>query len=121
MRWTDILSCLTVPNTLNQRSLNQMKRISIIASSALLIALAACSTNTTTAPGAVSGTKSDCCATSKAACCKDSKSAAACDAKAKTDAAAPGAVSGQKKSGCGTACPSSGGAAGCPMTGKTNG
>jgi len=89
-----------------------MKRFAIITGSILLLSLAACAnTDTTTAPGAVSGKSS--------ACCKDNK-AATCDKTATPAAASPGAVSGEKKSGCG-ACPMSGAATGCPMSGKTNG
>ncbi|MDA1262682.1 MAG: hypothetical protein O3B75_07265 [Planctomycetota bacterium] len=93
-----------------------MKNFAKITGSILLLSLAACAnTETTTAPGAVSGKSSACCATNKAvACCKENKSAT-CDKSAPAAAApavaAPGAVSGQKKSGCGA----------CPMSGKTNG
>ena len=70
-----------------------MKRFAIITGSILLLSLAACAnTDTTTAPGAVSGKSSS--------CCKDNK-AATCDKTAAPAAASPGAVSGEKKSGCG--------------------
>ncbi|MSR43910.1 MAG: hypothetical protein EXS15_00920 [Phycisphaerales bacterium] len=96
-----------------------MKRFTLIAGSALLLALSACNTNKdTAAPGAVSG--SSCCATKTAACCKESK-AATCDAKAAVVApASPGAVSGTKTD-CGTKSGCSKSATGCPMSGKTNG
>jgi len=92
----------------------------MITGSMLLLAVAACAnTETTTAPGAVSGKA--CCADKSAASCKENKGAT-CDKTAATPttpaAASPGAVSGEKKAGCGGGCPMSGGASGCPMMAK---
>ncbi len=101
-----------------------MNRIALIAGTALIVALAACSQPKTTAPGAV-GTSS-CCKENKGASCDATKAAACKDKAACADKAAaapaPGAVGGAKKDGCGTACPMGGAAkpAGCPMTGTPN-
>ncbi len=93
-----------------------MKRFALVTGSTLLLALAACTTQTsTTAPGAVGS--SSCCKENKAATCDAAAKAACTKAEVKTDAAAPapGAVSGAKKTGCGSSCPMSG------MSGKSNG
>jgi hypothetical protein len=106
----------------------------------LLLGLAACQSNQTTAPGAVSGCNGKACDMSK--CSAECK--AKCEADAKKDAAAPGAVS-DTKSGCckdkaattspgavsdqkadchstGAGCSSTGTGSGCPFANKnTNG